>query len=149
MSTDEFVALGEEKIDAFLKENKVPPQFNAKMVIGAMKGGQITPKAMIERMKQMGGGGGGGAAGGGKGGEAGAREREVLAWVDANAPDAFAPWAPVTLPDGTRAEVGGLDPFIELNPPMPILKPALGGPHRDGARPGAASSPGSRSSRST
>ena len=123
MSADDFVALGEEKIDAFLKANKVPPQFSAKMVIGAMRGGQLTPKAMIDRMKQM--GGGGAAAAGGKGGEAGAREREVLAWVDANAPGAFAPWTPVTLPDGTRAEVGGLDPFIELNPPLPLLKPAL------------------------
>jgi hypothetical protein len=128
MSPDEFVALGKEKIEAFLKENKVPPQFNADMVIGAMKGGQITPKAMIDRMKQMGGGGGGtgAAAGGGKAGEAGAREREVLAWVDANAPGAFTPWTPVTLPDGTKVEVGGLDPFVELNPPMSILKPALG-----------------------
>ena len=44
MTTDEFIALGKEKIDAFLKENKVPPQFNAEMVIGAMKGGQITPR---------------------------------------------------------------------------------------------------------
>jgi len=118
--------LGEEKIDAFLKANKVPAQFNAKMVIGAMKGGQLTPKAMVDRMKQMGGGGGGAAAGGGgKAGEAGAREREVLAWIDANAPGAFTPWKPVTLPDGTRAEVGGLDPFVELNPPMALLKPAL------------------------
>jgi hypothetical protein len=127
MSSDDFVALGKEKIEAFLKENKVPPQFNAEMVIGAMKGGQITPKGMIDRMKQMGGGGGSaGAAGGGKASEAGAREREVLAWVDANAPGAFTAWAPVTLPDGTKAEVGGLDPFVELNPPMPVLKPALG-----------------------
>ncbi|HEX9940702.1 MAG TPA: M14 family metallopeptidase [Thermoanaerobaculia bacterium] len=119
MSADEFVALGEEKIDAFLKENKVPAQFNAKMVLGAMKGGQISPKAMVDRIKQMGGGGGGKAS------EAGAREREVMAWVAANAPGAFTPWTPVTLPDGTRAEVGGLDPFIESNPPMSILKPAL------------------------
>jgi hypothetical protein len=104
----------------------VPPQFSADMVIGAMKGGQITPKGMIDRMKAMGGGGGAAAAGGGKPSEVGAREREVLAWVDANAPGAFAAWAPVTLPDGTKAEVGGLDPFIELNPPMAILKPALG-----------------------
>ncbi|MEO6192106.1 MAG: M14 family metallopeptidase [Thermoanaerobaculia bacterium] len=129
MSPDELVAQGEEKIEAFLKENKVPPQFNAKMVIGAMKGGQLTPKAMIDRMKQMGGGGGGATPAGGpsgnKAGEAGAREREVLAWVDANTPGAFAAWTPVTLADGTRAEVGGLDPFVELNPPMAILKPAM------------------------
>jgi len=122
MTSDQFVALGEEKIDAFLKENKVPPQFNAKAVIGYMKGGQVDPKGMVERMKQM---GAGGAAGGGKASEAGARDREVLAWVEANAPGAFAPWTAVTLPDGTKAEVGGLDPFIELNPPLSILKPAL------------------------
>jgi hypothetical protein len=128
MSPDEFVALGEEKVDAFFKENKVPAQFSAKMAIGAVKGGQITPKAMVDRMKAMGGGSGAAGTGsnpGGKPGEAGAREREVLAWVDANAPGAFAPWTPVTLPDGTRAEVGGLDPFIELNPPPALLKPAL------------------------
>ena len=73
-------------------------------------------------------GGGGGAAagaGGGKAGEVGAREREVLAWAEANAPGSFTAWTPVTLPDGTKAEVGGLDPFIELNPPMAVLKPAL------------------------
>ncbi|HEY9422267.1 MAG TPA: M14 family zinc carboxypeptidase, partial [Thermoanaerobaculia bacterium] len=50
MSADEVVALGQEKIDAFLKENKVPPQFNATVVIGALKGGQITPKAMVDRI---------------------------------------------------------------------------------------------------
>ncbi|HEY9420939.1 MAG TPA: hypothetical protein VIW92_05975, partial [Thermoanaerobaculia bacterium] len=37
----------------------------------------------------------------------------------------FAAWKPVTLPDGTKVEVGGLDPFIEVNPPMSVLKPAL------------------------
>jgi Zinc carboxypeptidase len=122
MTTEEFIAQGEEKIDAFLKENKAPAQFSAQVVINYLRGGQIDPKGMVERMKQMGAGGSGG---GGKPSEAGAREREVLAWVDANAPGAFTAWAPVTLPDGTKAEVGGLDPFIEINPPMSILKPAL------------------------
>lgn len=126
MTTDELIAQGEEKIDAFLKENKAPAQFNAKMVINFLKSGQADPKGMVERMKQMGaGGGGGGAAGGGKPSEAGAREREVLAWVEANAPGGFVAWTPVTLPDGTKAEVGGLDPFVELNPPASFLKPAL------------------------
>jgi Zinc carboxypeptidase len=124
MTSDELIAQGEEKIGAFLKENKAPAQFNARMVIDFLKGGQIDPKGMVERMKQMGAGGAGGGAGK-KPGEAGAREREVLAWVETNAPGGFTAWTPVTLPDGTKAEVGGLDPFVELNPPMSILKPAL------------------------
>lgn len=45
--------------------------------------------------------------------------------MEANAPGAFTPWKAVTLPDGTRAEVGGLDPLAELAPPMAVLKPAL------------------------
>jgi len=128
MTTDQFLALGEEKIDAFLKENKVPAQFNAKVVMNFMKGGQIDPKGMVDRIKQMGGGGGGAATtagGGGKPSEAGARDREVLAWAEANEPGAFTPWKTVTLPDGTKAEVGGLDPLAEIDPPMAVLKPAL------------------------
>ncbi|HEX4954667.1 MAG TPA: M14 family metallopeptidase [Thermoanaerobaculia bacterium] len=121
MSSDELIAEGEAKIEAFLRENKAPAQFTGAMVVGMLKGGQITPKAMAERMKQMGGGGGGA----GKPSEAGAREREVLAWVDANAPGGFVAWTPVTLPDGTKAEVGGLDPFVEIAPPYEVLRPAL------------------------
>jgi hypothetical protein len=126
MTSDQFVALGEEKISAFLKENKVPAQFNAQMVIGAMQGGQLDPPKMVERIRSM-GGGGEAAAGGGAGGAGGAsdRERDVLAWVDAHAPAAFRPWTPVTLPDGTKAEVGGLDPLITVDPPYSELKPAL------------------------
>ncbi|HEX5715912.1 MAG TPA: M14 family zinc carboxypeptidase [Thermoanaerobaculia bacterium] len=120
MTTDEFIALGEEKIGAFLKEHKAPAQFSAKVVIDYLKGGQVDPKGMVDRMKSM------GAGGGSKPSEAGGREHEVLAWVEANAPQGVTPWTPVTLPDGTKAEVGGLDPFIELNPPMAVLKPAAG-----------------------
>lgn len=124
MTSEELIAQGEEKIAAFLKDNKVPAQFDAKKVIDFLKGGQVDPKGLVERIRQ-GGGGAGGGTGGGKPGAAGAREREVVAWVEANAPGGFAPWAPVTLPDGTRAEAGGLDPFVELNPPLSFLKPAV------------------------
>lgn len=125
MSADEVIALGEEKIDAFLKENKVPAQFNATMVIGALKGGQIDPEGMVDRIRKMGGRGGAEAGKGGKDDAQTERTREVLAWVDANAPEAFTAWTAVTLPDGTRAEVGGLDPFIATHPPMAVLQPAL------------------------
>jgi Zinc carboxypeptidase len=124
MTTDEAVALGPEKLGAFLKDNKVPAQFDAAMMIGALKGGKATPKAMADRIRSMGGGGASGG-GGEKGKEAGVRERDVLAWVDAHAPEAFVAWKPVTLPDGTKGEVGGLDPFVEIAPPTEILAPAL------------------------
>ncbi|MDP9122375.1 MAG: M14 family metallopeptidase [Acidobacteriota bacterium] len=131
MSSEQFLALPVERVAAFMKENKVPAQFTPQMAVDAVKSGKIDPKGMANQMRQMGagGGGGGGGAGGGKGeaagGKEGARAREVLAWVDAHAPQAWTSWKPVTLPDGTKAEVGGLDPFVEIAPPMEILKPAL------------------------
>ncbi len=134
MTSEQFLALGEEKIAAFLKENKVPAEFDAKRVTAALQGGQLDPPKMAQMIRQMGGGGGGDAAAGGAGGKGGAaggeREREVLAWLDANAPGSVAPWTAVRLPagellDGARAEAGGLDPFAELAPPAALLAPAL------------------------
>jgi len=126
MSADEVVALGEDAIQAFLDENGVPAQYNATMVVGALQSGQITPERMAGMIRQMGGGEAKGDGDKVEDDPATKRTRDVLAWVDANAPDAVTPWTPVTLPDGTKAEVGGLDPFIEVAPPYAVLEPALG-----------------------
>jgi len=123
MSSEEVIALGEEALDAFLKENGVPAQYSGQMVIGALEAGQLTPERMAQMIGQMGGGGGGGDAE--EDDAQTKRAREVLAWVDEHAPDAVAPWTAVTLPDGTKAEVGGIDPFIETTPPWAVLEPAL------------------------
>lgn len=53
MSNDDFLALGEEKIDAFLKASGAPKNINAKMVMGMVKGGQMDTKRMAQMMKQM------------------------------------------------------------------------------------------------
>jgi len=127
MSADEVIALGEDKIQELLDANGVPSQYNATTVIGALQGGQITPERMAAMIRQSGGGESGGDGGETAGDDpATQRTRDVLAWVDANAPAAVTPWTPVTLPDGTKAEVGGLDPFIEVAPPYAVLEPALG-----------------------
>jgi hypothetical protein len=129
MTSEEVIAIGEEAIQAFLDENEVPSQFDAARVISALESGQVTPEGMAGMMEQMGAGSGGGGGDGEEGEEDDAetkRLREVLAWVDENAPDAVSPWTEVTLPDGTKAEVGGLDPFIETAPPMAVLEPAIG-----------------------
>jgi hypothetical protein len=126
MTAEEVIALGEEAIQAFLDENDVPSQFDAARVVSALESGQVTPERMAGMMEQMGAGGGGGEDGEEEDDAETKRVREVLAWVDENAPDAVSPWTEVTLPDGTVAEVGGLDPFIETAPPMAILEPAIG-----------------------
>ncbi|OGD24581.1 MAG: hypothetical protein A2Y56_13305, partial [Candidatus Aminicenantes bacterium RBG_13_63_10] len=41
MTSEEFLALGEEKIAAFLKEGGAPPSFNAAMLLGMVKSGQV------------------------------------------------------------------------------------------------------------
>ncbi len=125
MSSDEVIALGEDAINAFLQDNHVPAQFDAARVIGALQSGQVTPAKMAAMIGQMGGGSGGAAGGKDEDDPATKRRREVLAWLDANAPGSVAPWTPVTLPDGTQAEVGGLDPFAEVAPPYALLAPAL------------------------
>jgi len=124
MSSEDFLALGEEKIAAFLKEIEAPPQYSAEMV----KGGQVNPEQMAGMIRQMGGGSGGGASADGDKDEDDAqvkRAREIYAWVDQNVPDAVSDWKAVTLPDGTKAETGGLDPFIQVAPPMSFLQPAV------------------------
>ncbi|MCP4660702.1 MAG: hypothetical protein GY856_35320, partial [bacterium] len=120
MSADEFVALDEEAISAFLQEIGAPPELSAAMLIQSVQAGEMTPPQMARMARQQGEGGAGG-------GDSSSRaELNVLAWLDEHDPEGFAPWTEVILPDGTRAEVGGFDPFVEITPPMELLKPALG-----------------------
>ena len=47
------------------------------------------------------------------------RERRLLAWADAHAPNAFTEWEPFDHPQLGEIEVGGWDPFwIHRNPPL-------------------------------
>lgn len=126
MSSDEFLAIDEEAIAAFLEEIKAPAQFTAQIVIDRVKSGQVTPKAMAGMIRQM--GSGAAPAGSGEPGEDDPktkRMREVVDWVVANAPEAWSDWTTITLADGRTAEVGGLDPFIATTPPMTMLRPSI------------------------
>lgn len=123
MSAAEFEAVPDERIAAFLKANNAPAMATPAMLKGMVRGGTVTPAQMVARMRQM--GAGGAAAAGAAAPAAAGGSNDVMAWVDANAPGAFTAWTPVTLPDGTKAEVGGLDPFVELAPPRKFLEPAM------------------------
>jgi hypothetical protein len=117
MSVEDFLALGEEKVAAFLSEIGAPPQFTAAALIERVESGQVTPERVAEMAKRMGAGTAKKEEGGGP--------NDLMVFVDEHAPGAFVEWTKLTLPDGTEAEVGGVDPFIEIAPPYELLAPAL------------------------
>ena len=118
MSVEDFLALGEEKVAAFLVEIGAPPQFTAAALIGRVESGQVTPANRWPRWRNR-------WAPGRRGRRRVAVPNDLMVFIDEHAPDAFVEWTTVTLPDGTEAEVGGVDPFIEIAPPYELLEPAL------------------------
>jgi len=52
-------------------------------------------------------------------------DEDTIAYVDASAKEGIVAWTPVTLPDGTKAEVGGVDPFLAVAPNEAELKKAV------------------------
>ncbi len=125
MSSEEFLEFSEEEIAAFMKEAGVPAQLTAAMVIQRVEAGQITPAQMARMIQSRGGGGDGGDDE--KDDPRTRRRRDVLAWLEANHPEAITEWTEVTLPGGRQAEAGGVDPFAEIAPPRAAdLETAIG-----------------------
>jgi hypothetical protein len=120
MTNDEFIALGEEKVDAFLKAAGAPDQFKAKQVFEALKGGMMDTKKMAEMMKQM----------PKKPAEGGAdpKEKALLAWSDKELGGAgFAAWKPFKHPTLGDVEIGGAAPFVDNTPPAKMIDGLLKG----------------------
>lgn len=115
MSSEDFIALGEEKIGQFMKDNNVPAQYTPEAVIGMVKGGQIDPKRIAGMLKQMGAGSGGDD-------KKDAKRDDLLVFAREHAPWAVVPWTKVTLKDGREAEVGGIDSYLSHNPPHTLLE---------------------------
>ncbi len=121
MSPDEFVALGEEKIDMFLKENGAPAQYKAQMLIGMVKGGQFTPEQMAGMMKQM------PKPEGGDKKKGDPREQALLAFSDNYLKGSgFVEWKEYDHPSLGKIEIGGFKPFIDINPPAEFIDSLLG-----------------------
>ena len=117
MTPEEFVALGEEKIEMFLKEIEAPEQYKASMVISGVQGGMITPEKMAEMIEQMGGGAK-------KEGEA--EESYILKWAEANVEGGgFVPWTEYDHPTLGKVEIGGMKPYLKINPPYETGKAVL------------------------
>ncbi len=122
MSSEEFLALGEEKIAAFLKERGAPPSFNASMLIKMVQSGQVTPARMAEMMEKM------PRMAAGAGGMAGEEHPDayLLAYSDNVLKGAgFVDWKPFKHPQLGEVEIGGFLPYLKYTPPSDQLQASV------------------------
>jgi murein tripeptide amidase MpaA len=109
MSSDEFMALEEDKINVFLKTQGAPPVLDAAMIIKAMKSGQMTPAKVADIVEQM-------PRTGGDGEEH--PDSYLIHWSDtALNGKGFVPWTRFTHPTLGEVEIGGFVPYLTINPP--------------------------------
>ncbi|MCJ7581311.1 MAG: M14 family metallopeptidase [Candidatus Aminicenantes bacterium] len=110
MSNEDFLALGEEKIAAFLKDQGAPPNVNAAMLIGMVESGQVTVERMAEMMEQM-------PQNTGAQGED-HPDSYILDWSDSFLMgNGFVDWTPYPHPTLGDVDIGGFIPYLEVNPP--------------------------------
>jgi hypothetical protein len=112
MSKEDFLAIGEEKFGAFMKESGAPPQFKASMVMEGVKSGQMTPKQLAGMMKQM--------PKPAKDENSGdPREKAVLAFFDKiPGSSCFVKWTKFNHPSLGEVEIGGFIPYTDNTPPQ-------------------------------
>ncbi len=114
------MALGEAKIEAFLKEVGAPPHIKAANLIEGVKGGRMTPKQLAGMLRQM---------PKPEEGESGdPKQKALLAWSDKElGGKGFAQWAPFQHPTLGEVEIGGAVPFADTTPPAALLQRLLDG----------------------
>jgi hypothetical protein len=120
MAPDSFIALGETKIAAFLKEVGAPDSIKPGTLLEGVKSGKMTPKQMAGMLRQM-----------PKPVEADSGDpkmRALLAFSDRELQGkGFVKWTPLKHPQLGDVEIGGPVPFADNTPPPSVLKPLLDG----------------------
>jgi len=126
MTAAEVGALDDAKLGDFLKSINAPAMATAQMIKQGVASGRMTPAQMAGMIRSQGGAQAARpAAGGAASSGPTTPDEDTIAYVDASAKDGFVNWTPVTLPDGTKAEVGGVDPFLAITPNEAELKKAV------------------------
>lgn len=119
MSSEEFIALGVDKINMFLKEKGAPEGFSAERVIGMVKAGQVTPEQMAGMIKQM-------PAPAGDKKEGDPREQAMIAFSDKVLEGkGFVEWKQFNHPTLGTVEIGGFIPYLDINPPAEMIDSLL------------------------
>ena len=118
MTGEEFIALGEEKIAAFLKTSGAPPEFTAAQAIEAIKTGRTSTKEMAAMMMRT------PPPSSAEGADP--RDKARLAWSDKEpAGRAFVDWKPFKHPVLGDIEIGGAVPYADTTPPPAMIEPLL------------------------
>jgi hypothetical protein len=120
MTPDAFVALGEAKIGAFLKEVGAPDTIKPQMLLEGVKAGKMTPKQMAGMVKQM--PKPKDAAG------ADPKQKALLAFSDKELQGkGYVNWTPFKHPTLGDVEIGGMVPFTDTTPPVSMVQALLDG----------------------
>lgn len=114
MSSDDFIALGENKIDTFLKACNAPESYKAKGVIEMMESGKINPKQMVAMMKKR--------PKPEKKDELSEKDKALLAWSEKQwEGKGFAEWQKAKHPTLGDVEIGGYAPYLESTPKPELI----------------------------
>lgn len=114
MTNDEFTALGESKIDTFLKANNAPEQYNAKGVIEMMESGDITVEQMVTVLKKM--------QKPEQTDKLSDKDKALLAWSEKQwEGKGFVNWQTASHPSFGKVEVGGFTPYLASTPKEELI----------------------------
>ena len=112
MSNDDFIALGEDKINDLLKTVGAPPGFTAERVIKGIEAGRMDTKKMAKFMREN-----------APADESGADKKDLaLFGFD---PGAFISWTKYDHPTLGEVEIGGEVPYARLAPPPTMIDSLL------------------------
>ncbi len=118
MSSEEFIALGEEKIAAFLKAHGAPPNFSAASLLEMVKSGKVTPARMAEMLEKM--------PPRPPTGDEEHPDTYLLQWSEtALVGKGFVNWTPFKHPTLGEVEIGGFIPGLKLIPPAELAEKAI------------------------
>lgn len=119
MTKEEFLALGKEKIEKFLKSVNAPKNIKAEFLINGVKSGAMTPKKMAGFMKNM-----------KKPEDNSAGTPEETAIIDFSEKKlggkGFIDWKPFDHPTLGEVEIGGISPLSNKNPPPSMIGDLVG-----------------------
>jgi hypothetical protein len=118
MSSEEFLALDDETIAAFMKDQGAPDNFKPEMIKKMVESGKVDPAKMAEMIEKM--------PKQPKTEEGEHPEGYILDWADSVLDGAgFVEWTPYKHPTLGDVEIGGFVPFLKTTPPSSMMEETL------------------------